>query len=83
MMPLIGCFVIFFGIGNRIKGMTLGVVNDETLFLSDCYNSSLKTFEVHNFDCLHFKISCDFIREFDQSVAELVSNRFVCLELPI
>jgi hypothetical protein len=74
LLPILSCFNMFYGLGNRIKGLELGVVNEEISSITDCYNSSLKTFQVQNFDCRLTKVSCDFIREFDQSIAELVSG---------
>jgi hypothetical protein len=73
LIPFLSCCNMYYGLGDRIKGLVVGVVDNEVSSITDCFNSSLKTFEVQNSDCKLTKVSCDFIKEFDQSIAELVS----------
>lgn len=66
------CFGLNYGLGGKLSGLVVGVVNDEVPSISDCYNSSLKTFEIKRFDCIVQKTSCVFIKNFDQDTAKLV-----------
>ena len=69
------CVALNYGIGGKITGIVIGVVNDEVPKHSDCFNSSLKTFEIQRFDCNLFSTSCRFIKAFNQSVAKLVREK--------
>lgn len=73
LLPVCGFIGLYYGMGGRIDGLVLGVVSDEVLSHQECFNSSLKTFEIQGFDCVLSKTSCRFIEDFDQTVAELVS----------
>jgi hypothetical protein len=66
LMPVFVCLSLHFGIGDQLKGLVLGVVNDET---SSCFTS-----RVDWFGCELKKFSCRYLEEFDQSAAELVKE---------
>lgn len=73
LIPIIGCLCLHFGVGGTIKGLTLGFVNNEVSSIEECFNRSLVTFDVHDFECTLHKVSCRFINEFDESIASKVS----------
>lgn len=74
LIPLVGCITLHYGIGGRIKDLSIGVVNHEVSFADECFNSSLITSEVRGFDCSVFKASCRFIHEIDDEI--LVKVKF-------
>lgn len=75
LIPVIGCLSLQYGIGGKINGLKLGVVNNEVANINDCFNRSLITITTHDFDCMLNKASCRFINDFDTSDADLVCSR--------
>ena len=78
-LPLL-CFIIFhYSVGRDPIGLKIGIVNDEINY-NDCFDKSLiTTIAVHNKSCELNKISCRFINQFNDSIAEkvrLVSLKF-------
>lgn len=71
-LPLI-CFIIFHNsIGCDPIGLKIGIVNDEINY-NDCFNKSLiTTIHVENKSCEFHKVSCRFINQFNDSIAEKV-----------
>jgi hypothetical protein len=65
---------LHFAIGDNIHGLTLGVVNHEVDSISECFNPSLTTAVLDEFDCQIEKVSCRFIKSIDDETAELVRN---------
>lgn len=76
LLPLVCCAGMHFGVGGIIKGMQLGVVNDEVPNNNDCANSSLITFRREGVECVLNKVSCRFIQEFDEDIAKKVRSIF-------
>lgn len=62
------CF--YFTLGGHPKGVTLGIVSDELSSINDCYNSSLITIFSHDDSCDLHKLSCRFITEITDEVAQ-------------
>lgn len=78
-IPILGCVTLHYGIGGEIKGIKLGIVNHEVTFNDECFNNSLVTSEIRGYDCFLHKVSCRFIQEFDENVAEKVKFFFLLL----
>ena len=74
LIPFIGCLCLHFGVGGLIREIKLGIVNSEVSSIEECFNQSLVTFEVQGFQCTPHKLSCRFIDEFDNGIAEKVSS---------
>jgi hypothetical protein len=72
LVPIFVCILLRVAIGNRIAGLVLGVINDEVENYTDCFNASLETVKVRRSKCVMQLLSCRFIDQFDQNVAELV-----------
>lgn len=68
LIPLIGCITLHYGIGGRVKDLSLGFVNNEVSFANECFNRSLIASEVQGFDCFIHKASCWFINEIDSEI---------------
>lgn len=69
MVPLIGCICLHFGVGGRIHGLTLGIVNNEIASYEQCFNKSLVSSQVRDLDCLVQRASCRFIQEISDDIA--------------
>lgn len=78
LIPVIGCLNLHYGIGGEIKGLTLGVVNDEVNSMNECFNKSLITYDLMpDSTCILHKTSCRFIHELlDDNLTEIVSEFF-------
>jgi hypothetical protein len=65
---------VYFTIGGNIHGLVLGVVNDEASSVAECQSAALNNYNLNRneSDCSFDKVSCLFLDEFDQQVAELV-----------
>jgi hypothetical protein len=61
-----------FGLGGKIQGLSLGIVNEEVDSILDCSNKSSFAVERRGFDCSFDKISCRFINAIDGSQVEKV-----------
>ena len=72
LMPIVGCLSLHFGIGQRLTGLTLGLVNDEAS-IKECLFCPEKKFTTDWFGCKLNKLSCRFIEDFDQNTAKLVN----------
>lgn len=72
LVPIIGCIALHYGIGDKIN-VTLGIINNEVASLDECFNRSLITSEIQNFDCVVNKLSCRFINDFESDVVAKVS----------
>lgn len=73
-VPMISVTGMNYGIGGRIRGLRLGIVNDEVDSIEQCANRSLGRVETQERLCLPGKASCRFIDEFDEDVAEKVGD---------
>jgi ABC-type proline/glycine betaine transport system ATPase subunit len=71
-VPVIMCLLIHFAIGTKLRGLVLGVVNNEVTNYSDCLKASTKTVTVQRHECVVHMLSCRFLEEFDQKFAKLV-----------
>lgn len=67
-LPLFGCASLHFGVGEKLKGLTLGFVNEDA---AECFAS--KGLDVDWFGCKLEKMSCRYLEEFDQTIAKLVT----------
>lgn len=74
LIPLVGCITLHYGIGGRIKDLSIGIVNQEVSFADECFNKSLITSEVRGFDCFVHKASCRFIHEIDDDILAKVNK---------
>lgn len=72
-IPVLGCLNLHFGIGGEIKDLTLGVISHEVKSINECFNQSLKTYELVESECVLQKTSCRFIKELNDGSANLVS----------
>jgi hypothetical protein len=71
-LPIVCCFGMHFGVGGRLKHLSLGIVNDEVGFVDRCSNRSLVSVEVVGFMCTVKRASCRFIDELQDDFAEKV-----------
>lgn len=69
LFPFMTIFCLQNTVGGNPLGLVLGIVNGEVYSEAVCANSSLKTFEVKENECVLNKISCRFIKEINDSVA--------------
>lgn len=74
LLPILGCLSLNYAIGGSVDGLTLGIVNHEIKSLDECFNSSLMTTQVTDYECTLHKASCRFITQFDPKIAKLVSE---------
>jgi hypothetical protein len=72
--PVMSCICLHFAVSDTINDQTLGVVNLEVNNSDVCFNDSLVTTKINNFDCMISKVSCSFIKNFDQKAAKLVTE---------
>lgn len=63
MIPIAGCFSLYVGTGGELKGLPIGIVNNEVTTMSECSNRSLVTTQIQGDYCRLSKISCRFIDE--------------------
>ncbi|CRK87266.1 CLUMA_CG001068, isoform A [Clunio marinus] len=70
LVPLITCFCLHYAAGGRIKYLTIGIINNEVTNYKDCLNQSVSSVVPSGFDCILHKVSCRFINEFDDNIAE-------------
>lgn len=73
-MPIIGILCLHNTIGGNPSSIKLGIVNKEVLSMEECFDPSLKTFQVNDTECHLNKISCRFIRLIDESLAIKVGS---------
>lgn len=71
-LPML-CFGLFhYSVGRDPIGLKIGIVNDEINY-NDCFDESLiTTIDLQNKTCELNKISCRFINQFNDSIAEKV-----------
>jgi hypothetical protein len=72
-VPIIVCICLHFGIGGIITNLKFGIVNGEVESYRECYNDSLMTADIGEYDCLLKRASCEFIRKIDDEFASKVS----------
>lgn len=75
LIPLIGCICLHFGVGGRIRGLALGIVNNEAEDY-ECFNKSLITTMIHGYSCKLNKVSCRFINELSDDFIGKVEKLF-------
>lgn len=68
--PILFPICLYFGTGGRISGLTIGIVNYEVNSFMECSNESLITIQKKDFDCYVNKISCRFINEIGDDLAD-------------
>jgi hypothetical protein len=61
-----------FATGGNPEGLRLGIVNDEIINISECYNKSLVTAFPHDYQCDIRLASCRFIDEITSDVGEKI-----------
>lgn len=71
-LPFFLLFLFYTCIGLDPIGLQFAIVSDEILNYEDCYNQSLITTNVEKFECNMHQISCRFILQFNDSIAEKV-----------
>jgi len=72
LVPILQIVFFYLAIGGNPIGLKLGIVSGEIDNLQECTNTSLITTFVHDYTCDLHKISCRFLNEIDDSVAEKV-----------
>jgi len=72
LVPILQIVFFYLAIGGNPNGLKLGIVSGEIDNLQECTNTSLITTFVHDYTCDLHKISCRFLNEIDDSVAEKV-----------
>lgn len=63
LFPILQCTCFFLAIGDNPKSLKLGIVNEEVANWQDCYNTSLVTAHLHDYECNLTKISCRYLKE--------------------
>lgn len=77
MIPIAGCFSLYFGTGGELKGLPIGIVNNEVTRIDECFNGSLITTQIQGDDCRLNKISCRFIHELQGEYISEVVKKFL------
>lgn len=70
--PLLQCTCFYLAIGDNPKNLEIGIVNEEVANWRDCFNTSLRTTHVVDYECELNLISCRYIRGIPSDVAKLV-----------
>lgn len=70
-MPILVCICLDYSVGGKLKGLTLGIVNAEVDLIELCWSPENYSMRAHG-DCTFEKISCHFIREFDEEMFDQV-----------
>jgi len=73
LVPILAATVCHFAIGNKLRGLIVGVVNHEVLIPVDCVNQFLVASEPNDLRCNWKKLSCGFLQEIDHELAEKVA----------
>jgi hypothetical protein len=55
-----------YGVGGKINGLTIGIVNEEVAFKADCGNQSYLLAEPQGYGCYFNHLSCRFINAIDE-----------------
>lgn len=71
-IPIVGCFSLYIGTGGELKGLPIGIVNEEFDSIDGCSNKSLITTRIEGSECYVNKISCRFIDEIHGNFIEKV-----------
>lgn len=71
LFPLLQCTCFYLAIGDNPKDLVLGIVNEEVTDWRDCFNASLRTTHVADFECALHLISCRYVRGIPADVARL------------
>lgn len=74
LFPILQCTCFYLAIGDNPKSLKLGIVNEEIANWQDCYNTSLVTAQVYDYDCNLTKISCRYLKEIPPEYAIQVYN---------
>lgn len=74
LFPILQCTCFYLAIGDNPKSLKLGIVNEEVPNWHDCYNSSLITAQVRDYECNLSKISCRYLKEISPELAKQVLN---------
>ena len=64
-----------YGVGGRISGIKIGIVNNEVVSMNECSNKTLTTPTINGFNCDLRKSSCRFLDELDPEYVEKVSDQ--------
>lgn len=75
LFPILQCTCFYLAIGDNPKSLKLGIVNDEVPNWQDCYNDSLVTAQVYDYDCNLTKVSCRYLRDIPPEYAIQVPNK--------
>jgi hypothetical protein len=65
---------VHYAIGGDLNGHKIGIVNNEVKHIEECFNSSLVTAKQENYECKLDKVSCRFINQINETIAEKVRN---------
>lgn len=63
LFPILQCTCFYLAIGDNPKNLQLGIVNGEVSNWRECFNESLVTAHVHDYECNLTKISCRYLKE--------------------
>ncbi|XP_055325391.1 ABC transporter G family member 23 [Sitodiplosis mosellana] len=63
LFPILQCTCFYLAIGDNPKSLKLGIVNEEVPNWQDCYNNSLVTAQVYDYECNLTKVSCRYLRD--------------------
>lgn len=63
---------LYYGVGGPLKGLRLGVVNQEITDYNYCLQESLNDTYYHDYECDLNKISCRLLNSINETVAEKV-----------
>lgn len=74
-LPVAQVIIFYNAVGGNPIGLKLAIVSDEIINYDECFNTSLVTARVENYECSFYKISCRFLTHFNDSIAEKVFYR--------
>lgn len=73
LFPILQLTCFYLAVGNNPTDLYIGIVNYEVPDSKECFNNSLITVFNRNESCEFYKISCRFLNEFDETLANKVS----------
>lgn len=69
---MLQCTCFYLAIGDNPKNLKIGIVNDEVDSYEDCFNTSLITTYVHDYECDLNKVSCRYLSRIPPDLAKQV-----------
>lgn len=73
-VPIVVCICLHFGLGGLITGLKFGIVNGEVESHLECFNDSLITTRLDEYECVMNHASCEFINRIDDDFATKVRS---------